>query len=105
MNIQIHSNMSVAATLKCLLVITETGERKQPSFLHFFCSSQEKCMVRVVGCCIFLAFYSVPDPKRTKLGPRAIKSVFVGYAEHSKSYRLLDMDSGVLIESRDVVFF
>ena len=29
------------------------------------------------GC---LAFYRVVDPKRTKLGLRAMKSVFVGYA-------------------------
>ena len=43
----------------------------------------------VWGC---LAFYRVTDPKRTKLGPRAIKSVFVGYAENSKAYRLLDLD-------------
>ena len=45
--------------------------------------------LRVWGC---LAFYRVTDPKRTKLGPRAIKSVFVGYAENSKAYRLLDLD-------------
>jgi hypothetical protein len=49
--------------------------------------------LRVWGC---LAFYRIPDPKRNKLGLRAIKSVFVGYAENSKSYRLL--------ESRDVEF-
>ena len=36
--------------------------------------------------------------------PRALKSVFVGYAENSKAYRLLDLDSGVIIESRDVEF-
>ena len=41
--------------------------------------------IRVWGC---LAFYRVPDPKRTKLGPRAMKSVFVGYAENSKAYSL-----------------
>ena len=50
---------------------------------------------RVWGC---LAFYRVTDPKRTKLEPRAIKSVFVGYAENSKAYRLLDLDSNVIVE-------
>jgi hypothetical protein len=55
----------------------------------------------VLGC---LAFYRVPDPKRTKLGPRAIKSVFVGYAENCKAYRLLDLSSNVIAESRDVEF-
>jgi transposase InsO family protein len=57
--------------------------------------------LRVWGC---LAFYRVPDPKRNKLGPRAIKSVFVGYAENSKAYRLLDLSSNVIVESRDVEF-
>ena len=53
------------------------------------------------GC---LAFYRVVDPKRTKLGPRAMKSVFVGYAENSKAYRLLDLSSNTVVESRDVEF-
>lgn len=57
--------------------------------------------LRVWGC---LAFYRVPDPKRTKLGFRALKSVFVGYAENSKAYRLLDLDSNIIVESRDVQF-
>jgi hypothetical protein len=57
--------------------------------------------LRVWGC---LAFYRVPDPKRTKLGPWALKSVFGGYAENSKAYRLLNLDSNVIVESKDVEF-
>ena len=57
--------------------------------------------IKVWGC---LAFYRVVDPKRTKLGPRVMKSVFVGYAENSKAYRLLDLNSNIVLESRDVVF-
>ena len=48
--------------------------------------------------------YRVVDPKRTKLGPKAMKSVFVGYAENSKAYRLLDLSSNTVVESRDVEF-
>ena len=44
------------------------------------------------------------DPKRTKLGPRVIKSVFVGYVENSKAYRLLDLSSNTMVESRDFEF-
>ena len=33
--------------------------------------------LKVWGC---LAFYLVPNQKRTKLGPRAIKGIFIGYA-------------------------
>jgi hypothetical protein len=51
-----------------------------------------------------LTFYRVSDKKRTKLGPRAIESVIVGYAENSKAYRLLDLSSNVIVESRDVEF-
>uniref|UniRef100_A0A2N9EZP4 CCHC-type domain-containing protein n=1 Tax=Fagus sylvatica TaxID=28930 RepID=A0A2N9EZP4_FAGSY len=50
------------------------------------------------------AYFRVPDPKRTKLGPRAIKSVFVGYAVNSKAYRMLDLSSNTIVESRDVEF-
>ena len=57
--------------------------------------------LRVWGC---LAFYRVPDPKRMKLGLRASKGIFVGYAENSKAYRILDSHSNVIIESRDVEF-
>ncbi|GJV36868.1 retrovirus-related pol polyprotein from transposon TNT 1-94 [Tanacetum coccineum] len=57
---------------------------------------------RVWGC---LAYYKVPLPNTSKLGPRGLKSVFVGYAKDSKSYRCLDLDSNVIVESRDVDFF
>ncbi|GJW79213.1 RNA-directed DNA polymerase, eukaryota [Tanacetum coccineum] len=57
---------------------------------------------RVWGC---LSYYKVPLPNTSKLGPRGLKSVFVGYAKDSKSYRCLDLDSNVIVESRDVDFF
>ena len=57
--------------------------------------------MRVWGC---VAFYKALDPKRSKLGPRGIKSIFVGYAENSKAYRLLNLDSNTIVESRDVEF-
>ena len=55
----------------------------------------------VWGC---VAYFRVLDPKRTKFGPRAIKSVFVGSVVNSKSYRLLDLSSNTIVESRDVEF-
>ena len=57
--------------------------------------------IKVWGC---LAFYRMVDPKRTKLRPRAMKSVFVGYAEISKAYRLLNLSSNIVVESRYVEF-
>jgi len=58
--------------------------------------------LKVWGC---LAYYRVLDPKRIKLNPEAIKSVLIGYAENSKACRLLDLESNVIVELRDVEFF
>ena len=45
------------------------------------------------------------NPNKTKLGPRVTKCAFVGYDSNSKDYRLLDLESNVIIESREVEFF
>ena len=39
------------------------------------------------------------------MGPRGIKCTFVGYATNSKAYRLLNLESNTIIESKDVEFF
>lgn len=39
------------------------------------------------------------NPKRTKLGPRGIKCVSVGYAPNNKVYTLLNLKFNVIIES------
>jgi Fe2+ transport system protein FeoA len=57
---------------------------------------------KVWGC---LAYCKNTNPNRTKLGPRGIKCAFVGYANNSKSYRLLNLETNVIIESNDVEFF
>ena len=54
------------------------------------------------GC---LAYCKSKDPQRTKLGPRGIRCAFIGNATHSKAYRHLNLESNVIIESRDVEFF
>ena len=57
--------------------------------------------LRVWGC---LAFYRILNPKRMKLRPRALKSNFVCYAENSKAYKILDLSSNIIVESRDIKF-
>ncbi|KAG8482437.1 hypothetical protein CXB51_023946 [Gossypium anomalum] len=56
---------------------------------------------KVWGC---LAYYRVPDQQGTKLGPRAVKGAFDGYAQHFKAYHVLDLVPNTIIETRDVVF-
>nr|GEV32420.1 zinc finger, CCHC-type [Tanacetum cinerariifolium] len=52
----------------------------------------------------------LPDPKLKNLGERCIECIFVGYAEHSKAFRLyvIEPNDSVsinsIIESRDVIF-
>ena len=55
----------------------ELWNGRKPNFSYF----------KVWGC---IVYFRVLDPKRIKFGPRAIKSVFVGYAVNSKAYKLLD---------------
>ena len=61
------------------------------------------------GC---LAKVIVPAPKRTKIGPKTVDCVFIGYAHNSNAYRFLVHDSKVsdvhknmIFESKDASFF
>ena len=51
-----------------------------------------------------VTFNKVSNPQRTKLEPRGFKSVFVGYAQNSKAYRLLDLKTNVIVEFIHVEF-
>ena len=60
----------------------------------------------------FLAKVEVPIPKKTKVGPKTVDCVFIGYAQNSSAYRFLtykskipDINVNTIIESRNVVFF
>ncbi|KAE8885345.1 hypothetical protein PF007_g10650 [Phytophthora fragariae] len=67
-----------------------TGTKPDVSNLH------------VCGC---VAFAHVPKKKRaSKLSPKAKPTLFLGYAQTSLGYRLLDLRTGDLIEQRDVSF-
>jgi len=55
-------------------------------------------MLRIFGCLIFA---HVNDGK---LGSRAVKCMFLGYASESKEYQMWCPDSKKVIQSRDVTF-
>ncbi|GJR99270.1 zinc finger, CCHC-type containing protein [Tanacetum coccineum] len=83
------SNIIIAKKLK---VSPYDWKGRKPNISYF----------RVWGC---LAYHKVPLHNTSKSGHRDLKSVFVRYAKDSKSYRCLDLDSNVIVESRDVDFF
>ncbi|GJZ09984.1 zinc finger, CCHC-type containing protein [Tanacetum coccineum] len=63
--------------------------------------------LRVWGC---MAVVRLPDPKRKTLGGKGIDCIFVGYVEHSKTYRFYVIEPNdsvfinTIIESRDAIF-
>ena len=66
-------------------------------------------MIKVRGC---LAKVLIPLPKRTKLGPKTIDCVFIGFANASAAYRFLvyksevhDIHVNTILESIDAEFF
>lgn len=69
----------------------EAWTGKKPSVAH----------LKVFGC---LAYAHVPKDLRTKLAPKSVKCIFLGYYAGSKSYRLFNLDTKKVIRSRDVIF-
>ena len=56
---------------------------------------------KVFGCTTFVHLHK---PLRNKLEPRALKCVFVGYAQHQKGYRCYHPSTHKLYVTLDVVF-
>ena len=84
------SNMTPKASLKMDKTPFEIWFGRKPHLGH----------LKVFGCA---AYALVPDTDRQKLDKKAEKFRFVGYAEGSKSYRLLSGNGKVFIR-RDVIF-
>lgn len=64
---------------------------KQPDLSH----------LRVFRACCFAR---IPSELQVKLGPHSRPTIFVGYPEGTKGYRLRDKDTGVFYVVRDVIF-
>ena len=57
--------------------------------------------IRVFGCMVYV---HIPDEKRRKLDPKAMKGIFVGYPEGKKGYKIYLPESKKFVASRDVTF-
>ena len=70
----------------------EAWSGKKPSISHL-------C---VFGC---IAYAKVPDEIRSKLDPKGINCLMLGYCEGTRAYRLMCLETKKIIKSRDVTFF
>jgi transposase InsO family protein len=57
--------------------------------------------LRVFGC---IAYVHVPDEKKSKLDPKAVKCIFIGYSLKQKGYKCFNLSTRKLQVNRDVVF-
>ena len=57
--------------------------------------------LHVFGC---VSYVHISDGQHTKLEVKSRKSIFIGYPEGTKGYKLFDPSSGKFIRSRDVIF-
>ena len=57
--------------------------------------------LRVFGC---ITYTHIPENKRHKLDNKALKTIFVGYPEGTKGYKLFDVQSKRFLRSRNVLF-
>nr|GEV86464.1 putative RNA-directed DNA polymerase [Tanacetum cinerariifolium] len=57
--------------------------------------------MRVFGC---LANVHIPKQQRKKLNDRSVESVFLGFSDEFKAYKLLNPKTNKIIVSRDVIF-
>ncbi|KAM1825630.1 hypothetical protein ACFX13_025099 [Malus domestica] len=58
-----------------------------------------------VACAVYLSNWSpTRNERRTKLGDRSEKFIFIGYDSNSKGYKLHNLNNGKTVISRDMMF-
>ncbi|MCO5609585.1 hypothetical protein L7F22_063815 [Adiantum nelumboides] len=80
-----------------------TALRECTPYERWFGHTPDLCHLKVFGC---PAYAFIPDSKRKKLDPKALKSLFMGYGEQHgiKAYRMWDPSSRIFFYSRSADF-
>ena len=76
--------------------------RNTTPFLRLYNHPPDISMIRVFGC---MCVYKVPEGGQGKLQPRACWGIHVGLCNKSKGWRVLDVASRKLTDSRNVYFY
>ena len=103
LNTGLHSNLWGEAILSACYILNRVSYSKFNKSPYELCFGKKPNLsyFRVWSC---LSYVKIQENKRKKVGPKAFKCAFVGYAEYSKAYRLIDIVNDVIIESRDASF-
>ena len=73
------------------IIPEEAWSGRKPSVRH----------LRIFGCD---AYVHIPKERRSKLDPKSVKCIFLGYCQGSKAYRLYNTETRQIVKSRDVIF-
>ncbi|KAL2235354.1 UNVERIFIED_CONTAM: hypothetical protein Sindi_1267600 [Sesamum indicum] len=57
--------------------------------------------LRTFGC---LCFAANVNPFKRKFEPRAVRCVFLGYAQGRKGYKVMSLDTNEIFVTRDIIF-
>lgn len=103
-----QSDCSLKFWSECVLIVVFLINRTPSSILNdkkpfelIIGKQSNYSMFRSFGC---LAYASLVH-ETNKCMPRALECVFLGYVDHKKAYKLLDLRSNKLFFSMDVKFY
>ncbi|XP_027769955.1 uncharacterized protein LOC114075978 [Solanum pennellii] len=102
-----HSEMPIRFWGNCVKTISYLNNRMPTTVLQgkspyelLYKRAPNLEHLRVFGCQCFVSVL----PRRDKLSPRAKRSVFIGYLETQKGYKVMDLETHVIFVSREVTF-
>ena len=76
--------------------------RNSTPYLKLYGHTPDISMIRVFGC---MCLYKVPEEGQGKLQPRAKWGIHMGFCSKSKGWRVLDVATRKLTDSRNVYFY